>query len=82
MITTVKNGTLEKLEFEEFISKLGIFLARQELTTVYNAFDLNKDGNIQYEEFISLLRVNNNNYSESHNIPIHTLQWPDLYWLD
>jgi Ca2+-binding EF-hand superfamily protein len=51
------------LEFEEFISKLGIFLARQELTTVYNSFDLNKDGNIQYEEFISLLRVSNNNNS-------------------
>jgi Ca2+-binding EF-hand superfamily protein len=48
---------LEKLEFEEFLSKLGIFLARQELTAVYNAFDVNQDGKIQYDEFINVLRV-------------------------
>ena len=52
-----RNGTLEKLEFEEFLSKLGIFLARQELTAVYNAFDVNQDGKIQYDEFINVLRV-------------------------
>ena len=45
------------MEFEEFISKMGVFLARQELTAVYNQFDLNKDGMIQYEEFINVLRV-------------------------
>lgn len=39
------------------MSKLGVFLARQELTTVYNFFDANKDGHIQYEEFIGTLRV-------------------------
>ena len=48
---------MEKLEFEEFLSKLGIFLARQELTAVYNAFDVNQDGKIQYDEFINVLRV-------------------------
>jgi Ca2+-binding EF-hand superfamily protein len=39
------------------MSKLGVFLARQELTTVYNHFDFNKDGTISYEEFIGTLRV-------------------------
>ena len=39
------------------MSKLGVFLARQELTTVYNHFDYNKDGEIQYEEFVGTLRV-------------------------
>jgi Ca2+-binding EF-hand superfamily protein len=39
------------------MSKLGVFLARQELTTVYNHFDMNKDGKIQYDEFIGTLRV-------------------------
>ena len=39
------------------MSKLGVFLARQELTTVYNHFDANKDGNICFEEFIGTLRV-------------------------
>ena len=52
-----RSGTLDKLEFEEFITKLGIFLATQELTTVYNHFDMNKDGMIQYDEFIGTLRV-------------------------
>jgi len=51
------SGTLNKIEFEDFIAKLGIFLARQELTTVYNQFDTNKDGQIQYEEFLAQLRV-------------------------
>lgn len=39
------------------MSKLGVFLARQELTTVYNHFDTNRDGVIHYEEFIGALRV-------------------------
>ena len=52
-----KSGTLDKLEFEEMMSKIGVFLARQELTTVYNHFDVNKDGQIQYDEFINTLRV-------------------------
>lgn len=39
-----QNGTLEILEFEEFMSKLGVFLTRQELRTVYDHFDHNKDG--------------------------------------
>ena len=39
------------------MSKMGVFLARQELTTVYNVFDINKDGQIQYEEFVGTLRV-------------------------
>jgi len=42
------------------MSKMGVFLARQELTAVYNQFDLNKDGNIQYEEFINVLRSDMN----------------------
>jgi Ca2+-binding EF-hand superfamily protein len=36
---------------------LGIFLKKQELTTVYNSFDTNKDGHINYEEFVNTLRV-------------------------
>lgn len=39
------------------MSKLGIFLTKQELRSVYDNFDLNKDGTIQYEEFIQALRV-------------------------
>ena len=51
------SGYLDRLEFEEMMSKMGVFLARQELTTVYNHFDQNKDGNISYQEFLATLRV-------------------------
>jgi len=51
-----RNGSLDKLEFEEMVAGLGAFLARQELRTVYDHFDTNKDGNIHYEEFVNTLR--------------------------
>ena len=43
-----RSGALDKLEFEEMISKLGIFMTTQELTAVYNQFDRNRDGQISY----------------------------------
>jgi Ca2+-binding EF-hand superfamily protein len=48
---------LDKLEFEEMTSKLGVFMTTQELTCVYNHFDKNKDGKIAYDEFINAIRV-------------------------
>jgi len=52
-----KSGTLDRLEFEAMLSKLGIFLKTQELTAVYNQFDKNRDGTISYLEFINVLKV-------------------------
>ena len=54
---TNSNGVLDKLEFEEMMSKLGVFLSRQELRVVFDGFDANKDGNIQWAEFIEGLKV-------------------------
>ena len=54
---TNNNGVLDKLEFEEMMSKLGVFLSRQELRVVFDGFDSNKDGNIQWAEFIEGLKV-------------------------
>ena len=51
------DGVLQKLEFEEFMSQLGVFLARQELRVVFDSFDQNKDGNIAYSEFVDVLKV-------------------------
>ena len=51
------DGVLQKLEFEEFMSQLGVFLARQELRVVFDNFDQNKDGNIAYSEFVNVLKV-------------------------
>ena len=39
------------------MSKLGVFLSRQELRVVFDGFDANKDGNIQWTEFIEGLKV-------------------------
>ena len=48
---------LDRLEFEEMMSKLGVFLTRQELRVVFDTFDANKDGNIQWAEFVEGLKV-------------------------
>ena len=39
------------------LSKLGVFLSTQELRTIYNHFDANKDGVVNYEEVSNVLRV-------------------------
>jgi len=52
-----QSGTLNKLEFEELMSGLGVFLARQELRTIYDHFDYNKDGQITYAEFVQVLKT-------------------------
>jgi len=52
-----QDGVLQKLEFEEFMSQLGVFLARQELRVIFDNFDTNKDGNIAYAEFVGVLRA-------------------------
>ena len=48
---------MNKLEFEELLSNLGVFLARQELRTVHDHFDTNKDGQVGYAEFVGCLKV-------------------------
>lgn len=53
---TNQNGVLDKLEFEEMMSKLGVFLTRQELRVVFDTFDVNKDGNVQWTEFVEGLK--------------------------
>lgn len=52
------SGYLDKDEFQKFLSKIGVFLTTQELRSIYDKYDLNKDGNIAYAEFISLIREN------------------------
>jgi len=50
------NGILEKLEFSEMLTKMGIFLSTQELRTIYDNFDINNDGGISYTELAHVLR--------------------------
>lgn len=56
-----QDGVLQKDEFEEFMSQLGVFLARQELRVVFDNFDQNKDGNIAYNEFVNVLKADMSN---------------------
>jgi len=48
---------LEKLEFEAFLARLGVFLSTQELRCLHNHFDQNKDGAISCGEFMATLKV-------------------------
>lgn len=51
------NGNLDKHELSLLMKKIGIFLSTQELTAVYAVFDLNKDGRVNFPEFVQTLRV-------------------------
>ena len=55
------SGQLDKVEFEAFTRKVGMFLTTQELTVVFKHFDLNGDKQIHYKEFVEALR---SQYSE------------------
>lgn len=48
---------LDKLEFEAMLAGLGVFLSTQELRTLTNHFDHNKDGMISYDEFVQAMRT-------------------------
>lgn len=61
------NGSLDKLEFEEFTRKMGVFLSTQELRVVFEAFDLNCDGQISFAEMLETLRVSNGLNSNLQN---------------
>ena len=50
------SGELDKVEFENFTRKVGMFLTTQELTVWFKHFDLNEDKRIHYKEFIEALR--------------------------
>jgi len=41
------------------LAGLGVFLSTQELRTLNNHFDHNKDGCVSYDEFIQTMRVSN-----------------------
>lgn len=50
------SGTLNKIEFEQFFSAIGMFLTTQEVTTLFKHFDHDGNRQIAYREFIESLR--------------------------
>lgn len=51
------SGALDKVEFEQFLSKSGAYITTQETRTLFESYDLNKDGKIVFPEMLSALRV-------------------------
>jgi len=50
------NNKLDKDEFEQALAAFGIFPKKVELQALMRFYDVDGDGNIGYEEFISGLR--------------------------
>lgn len=50
------SGALSRAEFEAGLNAFGIFPKQQDLSALVTFFDTNKDGVIQYEEFLGAIR--------------------------
>lgn len=51
------SGALDRVEFEQFLSKSGAYISTQETRTLFDSYDLNKDGKVVFPEMLSVLRV-------------------------
>ncbi|EGR32326.1 protein kinase domain protein [Ichthyophthirius multifiliis] len=54
---TDQYGTLDKLEFENLIKIVAPALKNDEIDQCFDQFDINKDGNISFDEFVKALTV-------------------------
>ncbi|CAG9310195.1 unnamed protein product [Blepharisma stoltei] len=51
-----QSGSLDRYEFEAFLSKVGLFLTTQEQSELFRYYDKNHDGQISVTEFLSSLQ--------------------------
>ncbi len=51
-----KTGTIEVIEFEDFLSKIGIFLKTQELSEIHKFLGTYQTGKVGCEEFVHILK--------------------------
>ena len=47
------SGTLNRYEFDDFLSQVGMFVTTQETTELFRYYDQNGDGQVNMEEFLS-----------------------------
>lgn len=65
---------MDKLEFENFLIALGVFLSTQELRVVFETFDTNRDSRISQRELLDTLKVSNGYLKLSLPLSIVCLQ--------
>ena len=49
------NGTIEAAEFKHLMTNIGNPLTEEEVMALINAADINRDGFIDYEEFVRIM---------------------------
>ncbi len=51
-----RSNSLSRSEFEKACKDYKIAMNSDDIGTLFNAFDLNKDGSVQYDEFLRMIR--------------------------
>lgn len=54
--------TLSRPEFEKACRDFKLEITSDDISTLFSAFDINKDGTIQYDEFLRVIRGDLNEY--------------------
>jgi calcyphosin len=60
-----RSGTLSRAEFEKACRDFKLEMASEDVGHLFYAFDLNKDGVIQYDEFLRIIRGDLNDFRQA-----------------
>lgn len=48
--------TLDKYEFKKALNDFRVAVPEEDIDVIFNAFDLNRDGTIDYDEFVRIIK--------------------------
>lgn len=48
--------SLDKQEFKKAVQDFRVEIPQEHINTIFNAFDINRDGTIDYDEFVRIIR--------------------------
>ena len=51
-----RSNTLDKMEFKKAIADFRVGIPPEHVDLIFNAFDINRDGTIDYDEFVRIIR--------------------------